>query len=374
MANDGAVSSVPSTLTVLPHVTTHAPNGSDPLPWSTIHGRGATGAKPAASAANVGYTYYDTTLLRLERSNGVTWDVNTPTAAAHAPGGVDPLPWTTITGRGSTASKPAAAATNAGYTYYDTTLQRLERSNGTTWDVMDGVMTVRDTQRNTVMAYSTAARVTVTADELLLQDAGLVGYVARTVNLTLDITVAGALGLDTGAEAASTWYHAWVIWDGTTVSGILSLSATAPTMPGTYTWKAYVGAMRNDAGSNFLRFVQRGKVVACAVVNALAAATPTAANTYQTLSLATQIPPNATTVAGYFGNINITTDRGMTVAADVNGVGECLAIGKVEGAVVYNYTQAAGFRVPLITSQQVAWKASSLTADFRMDITGWGYP
>ncbi len=296
-------------------------------------------------------------------------------ASTHAPGSTDALPWATIHGRGITGSKPAAAAANAGYTYYDTTLQRLERSNGATWDLIESpVVGVRDTQRNTVMAYSTAARVTVTADELLLTDVNNVGYVARTVSLTLDITVAGALGLDTGAEAASTWYHAWVIWDGTTLSCILSLSTTAPTMPGTYTWKAYIGAVRNDAGSNFIRFIQRGKMVASAVVNALAAATPTAANTYQTLSLSTQIPPNASVVAGYFGNINITTDRGVAVAADVNGVGESLAIGKVEGAVVYNYSQVASFRVPLITSQQVAWKGSSLTADFRMDIAGWEYP
>lgn len=41
----------------------------------TVHGRGTTAAKPAAAAANEGYLYQDTTLGRLERSNGATWDV-----------------------------------------------------------------------------------------------------------------------------------------------------------------------------------------------------------------------------------------------------------------------------------------------------------
>lgn len=59
------------------HAASHAPAGSDELPWTTAHGRGTTSAKPAAAAANAGYLYYDTDLSRLERSNGATWDVLT---------------------------------------------------------------------------------------------------------------------------------------------------------------------------------------------------------------------------------------------------------------------------------------------------------
>lgn len=65
-------------------------------------------------------------------------DARTPTAheATHEAGGADALPWGTVHGRGTTASKPAAASTNVGYLYYDTTLSQLQRSNGTTWDVL----------------------------------------------------------------------------------------------------------------------------------------------------------------------------------------------------------------------------------------------
>jgi len=44
------------------------------IPASAINGRGTTESKPAASAANVGWLYYDTTLGKLQRSNGTTWE------------------------------------------------------------------------------------------------------------------------------------------------------------------------------------------------------------------------------------------------------------------------------------------------------------
>lgn len=60
--------------TPLAHAASHAPGGSDALPWTTIHGRGTTGAKPAAAAGNAGYLYFDTTLTKLQRSTGSAWE------------------------------------------------------------------------------------------------------------------------------------------------------------------------------------------------------------------------------------------------------------------------------------------------------------
>jgi hypothetical protein len=55
------------------HQASHAANGSDALPWTTIHGRGATGDRPAAAASNAGYLYYNTSTSTLQRSDGTTW-------------------------------------------------------------------------------------------------------------------------------------------------------------------------------------------------------------------------------------------------------------------------------------------------------------
>jgi len=41
--------------------------------WTNAHGYGTTAARPAASSTNVGYLYYNTTLLQLQRSTGTDW-------------------------------------------------------------------------------------------------------------------------------------------------------------------------------------------------------------------------------------------------------------------------------------------------------------
>lgn len=67
-------------------------------------------------------------------------------------------------------------------------------------------------------------------------------------------------GLDTGAVAASTWYHVWLIerTDTGAVDVLLSTSATSPTMPTNYTKKRRVGAIKTDGASHILTFSQNG--------------------------------------------------------------------------------------------------------------------
>lgn len=57
----------------------------------------------------------------------------------HQAGGSDALPWTTINGSGTSASRPAAASTNAGYTYFSTDTGDLSRSNGSSWSTIGQV-------------------------------------------------------------------------------------------------------------------------------------------------------------------------------------------------------------------------------------------
>jgi len=110
-------------------------------------------------------------------------------------------------------------------------------------------------------ATGLSASVSVSADEIALSGAGYVGV--RSVSLTINTAASGANGLDTGTLAASTWYSVWVIWNGTTVSGLVSTSATAPTLPGGYTHKARVGWIRTDGTGNKypLGFTQYGRRV-----------------------------------------------------------------------------------------------------------------
>lgn len=118
-------------------------------------------------------------------------------------------------------------------------------------------------------ATGLSANVTVTADEVAVESTSNAYQTLRSVNLTIAGTSSGvANGLDTGALAVSTWYSVWVIWNGTTAAGLLSLSATAPAMPSGYTHKARVGWIRTDASGNKypLAFKQFGRKVRFVVV------------------------------------------------------------------------------------------------------------
>jgi len=76
--------------------------------------------------------------------------------------------------------------------------------------------------------------------------------------ITVDITASGANGLDTGSEAANTWYYIYLIFNPTTgtTAGLFSTSSSSPTMPSGYTKKRLVGAVRNDGSSDFYSFKQ----------------------------------------------------------------------------------------------------------------------
>lgn len=112
-------------------------------------------------------------------------------------------------------------------------------------------------------ATGLSASVSVSAGELLLRAAAGAPRLVSGVSLTINTAATGANGLDTGALAGSTWYAVWVIWNGTTTAGLISTSATAPTMPSGYTHKARVGWIRTDGtASKFpLGFTQRGRRV-----------------------------------------------------------------------------------------------------------------
>lgn len=66
--------------------------------------------------------------------------------------------------------------------------------------------------------------------------------------------------LDTGAIAASTWYHVFLIRrpDTSVVDVLVSLSPTAPTLPANYTQSRRIGSMKTNASSQWTKFIQDG--------------------------------------------------------------------------------------------------------------------
>lgn len=105
--------------------------------------------------------------------------------------------------------------------------------------------------------------VTVAAEAVCVKSSSGQQKVLNNLALSINLAGAGANGLDTGVSAASTWYSVWVIWNGSTVAGLFSLSANDPVMPGGYTHKARVGWIRsNSSDKNPRAFTQAGNTVA----------------------------------------------------------------------------------------------------------------
>ncbi len=99
----------------------------------------------------------------------------------------------------------------------------------------------------------------ISADEVEVSD-GTVILNLQSVSETVDITVSGAGGLDTGTEASDTWYAVYVIYNPTSagVSSLLSTSFTSPTLPSGYTFYRRVGEILNDSGGDFKEIRQNG--------------------------------------------------------------------------------------------------------------------
>lgn len=84
---------------------------------------------------------------------------------------------------------------------------------------------------------------------------------AFTKSLSAWASGTGNGGLDTGAVANSTWYHVHAIGVGSSSLDFLySLSATAPTMPATYTSRRRIGSILTNGSAQIVAFIQNGDV------------------------------------------------------------------------------------------------------------------
>lgn len=103
---------------------------------------------------------------------------------------------------------------------------------------------------------------TVTATQVPVVDVLGNAVMLFGINTTGDITALGANGLDVGTVAASTGYYIWLIYNQSTGTDaiLFSLSATAPTMPSGYTFKARIGWCVTDSSSDLIRTKQRMNV------------------------------------------------------------------------------------------------------------------
>jgi len=268
-----------------------------------------------------------------------------------------------VVARGYGTVTQAVAEAGTDTTVWEFTPERVRQA------IDANTVSVVAASRGLVAKYVTAATVDIDADAVVLKDTSGAPFLAESVNLTVDITASGANGLDTGSEASGTWYYLWVIYNGTTVAGLISASSTAPTMPSGYTFKALIGSVYNDGSSDFVEFWQNNRRVH--QIPQVVFTAQTGVTSYTSQALTAFVPPIAKTTSGMLG---ITTDTAHAgkVAGNANGVGEqgrSAATGSINMDSMLNGGTFSD--VPLVTGQTVYWKVDNTTANKRLTITGY---
>lgn len=114
------------------------------------------------------------------------------------------------------------------------------------------------------VVYSSGATAIVDFGQVVVADGSAKVYITNPSAKVLNLATNGAGGLDTGALAASTYYYIFAIYDkdNDVINVMASLSATAPTMPGTFTYFRVIGLFRTTSTS-FLStgYFQNGRQV-----------------------------------------------------------------------------------------------------------------
>lgn len=250
--------------------------------------------------------------------------------------------------------------------------------------------------RNIVLQNNAAnpnTQIDVTADEVVLKTSDGAAYLAIAVNVTANIAATGANpnALDTGAEAGDTWYYIWLIYNGTTVASLISASATAPTLPTGYTYKALIGAVRNDGSSNFVKTYQHDRRVWIDDTNVFTGKAAAADNTWEILASAdltafrAAIPPTARHVSGTLGWSATAVGSKIAIAgcnADgsvntTNAVGATYAVGAQNAAAWNTFTFGTSFIAPVRggASYNLQWKADrpDATGRSRLNVSGYTF-
>lgn len=219
-------------------------------------------------------------------------------------------------------------------------------------------------------------KIDVSADEVALKDAtGGNPFLVSALAVTIDATVTGANGLDTGALGASAWYYTWVIakTDGTK-AGLLSLSTTAPTMPAGYTYKALIGAVRTNGSTQFWNFYQTDRDIFIndtAVFTGKTGVTVWTAITGADLTAMQGLVPPMAKMAWGSAGCNGVGNAGIAIGADANALGaQVSGVSSASTVPVLSYTVGGCWRAPLKTAQTIYYIMASTGTGYRVSVSG----
>lgn len=226
---------------------------------------------------------------------------------------------------------------------------------------------IRDISRNLIItnnATNPEKQMDIDADEVILHNSSSEALRVSSVNLTVDVTVSGVNGLDSGSES-NVWYYLYVITNGTTIAGLLSESSTSPTMPSGYEYKALVGAIYNSSG-DFINIYQQGNRVGRERIEVL---TNGSEGTPTSISLSSIVPPSATKISGDLHQTTSGTQNAYVGYYDiVRTIWNYLHVWHKSGAMSNH--NSGGFEC-FMRNSEIFYYVSNGNVD--LNITGWEY-
>jgi hypothetical protein len=258
---------------------------------------------------------------------------------------------------------------------YDVTLDKVVLLNPATWNTANTVGIVGQSSGVVITATGSDSNLTVAFTECMVENSANQYATVRNLSLvkTTGAWVAGtaAGGLDTGTIATLTWYYFWAIYNPSTAATdiLISLSASAPTMPSGYTYKALIGANRTDGSSRFYGFTQRGKTAQLTITQLLASGSlgSTTVPTWSAVSISTSVPSNANRIKIQLCN---PTSGSGCMAAPNNGFGAIDATSQQPPYIAANFPSSTTGEM-VIESSNIYYAGNG--ADSNLRLVGWSF-
>lgn len=182
------------------------------------------------------------------------------------------------------------------------------------------------------------------------------------------VSGSNAGGLDAGSKAVSTWYHVFLISNGTNTDVLFSTSAVSPTMPDGYSYKRRIGSIKTNSGGNICGFKQHGgyfeytnNILLEVNDNSLG----TSAKIY-TLNVPSGVRVTATINTDVYNSSYSTVKLGSTFVTDFSNSRGCIRA--MQGS---NYAEQAAVRVITDTNAQIKAIAEYSNVNIKMSTVGY---
>jgi len=235
-----------------------------------------------------------------------------------------------------------------------------------------GIITasIRDISRNLAIINASEKTVTITADEVILQDGNGAALRVSSVNETVDITNSGAYGLDVAPELANTWFYIWIIGNSTSHAGLISNSATAPTLPSGYAYKGLLGAVYNDASSNFNAFSQvNGRVQRnfATISTAIIDHTDCGSASWASNDISAYVPSTVKSIYGFTRGVSSGAANAQ-ISGNSSGFGTQMTI--FPSAIA---SDANAYHIVMESQNLYCYKTASGLTTYAVYLSGWEY-